>query len=56
MSSPQCTFLGLTMKPVPKPKCESIDSITEMKQKNGPIIKVSKRIQVLNFSYLNSLE
>merc|ERR1719264_2454688 len=37
-----CTFLGLTMKPVPKPKCESIDSITEMKQKNGPIIKNDK--------------
>jgi len=37
-----CTFLGLTMKPVPKPKCDSIDSITEMKQKNGPIIKNDK--------------
>jgi len=37
-----CTFLGLTMKPVPKPKCDSIDSITEMKQNNGPIIKNDK--------------
>ena len=53
-SSPQCTFLGLTMKPVPKPKCESIDSITEMKQNNGPIIKVSRGF--LNFSNLNSSE
>jgi len=37
-----CTFLGLTMKPVPKTKSESIDSITEMKQNNGPIIKNDK--------------
>ena len=44
ISSSQCTFLGLTMKPVPKPKCDSIDSITEMKQKNGPIIKVCRII------------
>ena len=44
-SIPQCTFLGLTMKPVPKPKCDSIDSITEMKQKNGPIIKVWKKVR-----------
>ena len=33
------------MKPVPKPKCDSIDSITEMKQKNGPIIKVWKKVR-----------
>jgi len=37
-----CTLLGLTMRPVPKPKCDSIDSITEMKKKNAPIIKNGK--------------
>ena len=37
------------MRPVPKPKCDSIDSITEMK--NGPIIKVGNG-SAYNFSHI----
>ena len=41
MDSPQCTFLGLTMKPVPRPKAEDEDSVTELKKHNGAILKVT---------------
>ena len=37
-----CTFLGLTMKPVPKPSIADDDSVTEMKKQNANIIKNGK--------------
>merc|ERR1719430_739673 len=37
-----CTFLGLTMKPVPRPKAEDEDSVTELKMHNGAILKNDK--------------
>ena len=37
-----CTFLGLTMKPVPKPSTADDDSVTEMKRENLNFVKNSK--------------
>jgi len=37
-----CTFLGMTMKPVPRPKTEDEDSVTELKKHNGAILKNDK--------------
>jgi len=37
-----CTILGLTMKPVPKPKPGDDDSLAEFKKENGSIIKNDK--------------
>ena len=47
MCSPlQCTFLGATMKPVPRQQKEDGDSITELKKQNeAPIIKKEALIE-----------